>query len=91
MDVPPVTDELVERLEAPMEAFAVARVEALGELPGNPLELRIERFGDVVAPAALAVPELDFVNRIESLRPADAGRLRGVLDFYGGLGLRPWL
>jgi GNAT superfamily N-acetyltransferase len=86
-----VTPDLVQRLEAPLESFGVARIEALAELPGNPLGLRIERFGSVVAPAALADPELDFVNRVGGLRARDAARLDEILAFYGSLGLRPWL
>lgn len=79
------------RLEDAMDVFGVARVEALAELEGNPLDLRIERFGRVVAPAALAAPELDFANRITGFRAADADRLPGILDHYGALGIRPWL
>jgi ribosomal protein S18 acetylase RimI-like enzyme len=52
--------------------------------------MRIERFGQSVAPAATGAPELDFVNRI-SLHPSDAARLDEVLRYYDGLGLRPWL
>ena len=91
VSVPPVTADLVQRLEAPLDEFGVARVEALAELPGNPLELRIERFGDAFAPAALAMPDLDFVNRISRLAPQDADRLDAILRFYGAVGLRPWL
>nr|MDQ3823466.1 GNAT family N-acetyltransferase [Actinomycetota bacterium] len=36
-------------------------------------------------------PDLDFVNRIECLGPAEADRFGAVLAFYGDLGLRPWL
>jgi GNAT superfamily N-acetyltransferase len=86
-----VTAELVERLEAAVESFGVARLEALAELPGNPLGLRIERFGGVVAPAAPEDPELDFVNRIGGLTARDSSRLGEILAYYGGLGLRPWL
>ena len=39
------------------------------------------------APAAVADPELDFVNRISG----PVARLDEVLAFYGDLGLRPWL
>lgn len=91
VELPPVTNEFVERLEAPLEAFGVARVEALAELPGNPLGLRIERFGNVIAPAAVADPELDFVNRMCGLASADVGRLGEILAFYCELGLRPWV
>ena len=91
MGSPCIDAELIDRLEAPIAAFGVARVEALAELPGNPLELRIERFGGAVAPAALGAPDLDFVNRITGLGPADADQLGPILSYYGSLGLRPWL
>jgi GNAT superfamily N-acetyltransferase len=91
VDVLPVTPELVGRLEGAIDAFGIARLEALAAMPENPLELRIERFGDAVAPASVAEPELDFVNRITRLTPRDAGRLDDILGFYRGLGLRPWL
>ena len=87
----PVTPELIERLEAPLDAFGIARAEELAELPGNPLGLQIERFGRVFAPAALAAPELDFVNRITGLGPGDGERVAEILSFYGDLALRPWL
>ena len=89
--VPPVTHELVERLEAAVDEFGVARVEALAELPGNPLGLRVERFGRAVAPAATAAPDLNFVNRISALGQPDADRFDAILGFYAELGLRPWL
>lgn len=91
MALPPLSPDLIERLEASLDGFGIARVETLGELPGNPLELRIARFGEAFAPAALAAPELDFVNRITGLRARDVERIDEILSFYGGLGLRPWL
>ena len=66
-------------------------MEALHDHPETGLDLRLERFGAAVAPASPAVPELDFVNRIERLRPADVGRLEEILVFYGALGVDPWL
>lgn len=86
-----MTPELIERLEASLDSFGLARLEALAEMPGNPLGLRMKRFGNVVAPAALADPELDFVNRITRLAPRDSDRLDEILAFYASLGLRPWL
>lgn len=74
-----------------MAAFSVARLEELAGLPGNPLELRIERFGGAVAPVSRAAPELDFVNRIEALGRADAHRLDEIVSFYRSVGARPWL
>lgn len=80
---------LIRRLEAVVDSFALARLDALAEAGGE-FELRIERFGDSVAPAAPGAPELDFVNRI-SLHASDVGRLDEILGYYDGLGLRPWL
>src|SRR5580765_8114455 len=85
----PVDAALIRRLEAVVDSFAVARLDALAE-SGTEFDLRIERFGDSLAPAAPDAPELDFVNRI-SLAPADVPRLEKILDYYAGLGLRPWL
>lgn len=72
-----------------MSAFSVARLETLAELEGNPLGLRIERFGETVAPASSAAPELDFVNRIEGLTGRE--QLGKALAFYAVLRARPWL
>jgi GNAT superfamily N-acetyltransferase len=80
---------LIRRLEAVVDSFAVARLEALAEAE-NAFDLRIARFGDSVAPAAPDAPELDFVNRI-SLSHLDGERVEQILDHYEALGVRPWL
>jgi GNAT superfamily N-acetyltransferase len=84
-----VDGTLVGRLEAVVDSFALARLEALAE-NGNDFDLRVTRFGESVAPAAPGAPDLDFVNRI-SLSPADSGRIDEIVAYYAGLGLRPWL
>jgi ribosomal protein S18 acetylase RimI-like enzyme len=86
-----VDEELVERLERPIAAFSVARLEELAALPGNPLQLEVRRFGAAVAPVSRARPDLDFVNRIEALGPSDAERLDEIVAFYGAARRRPWL
>jgi hypothetical protein len=84
-----VSVAVVKRLEAPIEAFALARLEALVE-GAKVFDLRISRFGESVAPAAPCAPDLDFVNRIH-LSPHDYGQVEQMLDYYRDLGLRPWL
>ncbi len=91
MTLPPVTFELVRRLEHAALRFSVARPEAIRDRPETGLDLRIKRFGAAIAPASPAQPELDFVNRIEGLGTADVARLGQILDFYGSLGIDPWL
>ena len=91
MTLPPVTFELVRRLQQAALPFSVARLEAIRDRPETGLDLRIERFGAAIAPASPAQPELDFVNRIEGLGTGDAARLDQILAFYGSLGIDPWL
>jgi ribosomal protein S18 acetylase RimI-like enzyme len=91
MTLPPVTFELVRRLEHAALRFSVARLEAIRDRPETGLDLRIERFGAAIAPACPAQPELDFVNRIEGFGTGDVARLDQILDFYGSLGIDPWL
>src|SRR5215207_7589983 len=67
LTLPPVDHALARRLEDAGAAFSVARLEAIRDRPETGLDLRIERFGAAIAPASPAVPELDFVNRIERL------------------------
>jgi ribosomal protein S18 acetylase RimI-like enzyme len=91
MTLPPVTFELVRRLEDAALQFGVARLGAIRDRPETGLDLRIERFGAAIAPASPTQPELDFVNRIEGFGIGDVARLDQILDFYGSLGIDPWL
>jgi GNAT superfamily N-acetyltransferase len=88
--LPLVTEALVRRLELAAEDFTIRRLDAARRMPGNPLGIRIERFGEVTAPARPSTPELDFVNRVTGLWPSDADRVEEIVRFYRELGLRPW-
>jgi GNAT superfamily N-acetyltransferase len=90
MTWPPVTNELVRRLEDAVNAFSIRRLETLAALPGNPAGLELEWFGRALAPASPAQPELDFVNRVEGLEPGDADRVEEIVARYRRLGIRPW-
>lgn len=87
---PPVTKDIVKRLEHAIDAFEVVSLEyrVLGE---NPSGTRVERFGAVTAAATVSRPELDFLNRIYGLPLAATGDVEDVLSFYRSLGLRPWV
>ena len=89
--LPFVTGELVRRLERTIDAFAVTWLEAHTS-GGNPVGIRLERFGDgVTAAATQSRPELDFMNRVHGLAWAEPHVLEEVLAFYRELRLRPWV
>jgi hypothetical protein len=54
MTLPPVSFELVRRLEHAALRFSVARLEAIRDRPETGLDLRIKRFGAAIAPASPA-------------------------------------
>jgi GNAT superfamily N-acetyltransferase len=91
LPLPSLDHELVRRLEEANARYSVALLEALRDLPESDLGLRVERFGAAVAPVSTAEPELDFVNRIECLRAADAGRVGELLSYYASAGVDPWV
>src|SRR5690349_10555447 len=86
----PVTDDLVQRVRAAAEAFAVRTVQRRADQPGNPRGIVIERFGDVIAPACPSRPDLDFLNRVAGLTPSTVDRVPDVVAFYRRHGVRPW-
>ena len=53
----------------------VAWVERLRDLPGNPAGVTVERFGGAVALACETLPDLDFVNSVHGLDPAERGQV----------------
>jgi len=89
-DGPRVTDELIHRLEGEEIAFTQGWLEGAMARPGNPRGLRIDRFGDVMAPLAANAPELDFMNRVAGLTPQNVDVLPRVLSLYRATGIRPW-
>jgi hypothetical protein len=89
-DGPRVTDELIHRLEGEEIAFTTGWLQGAMARPGNPRGLRIERFGDAVAPLAANAPELDFMNRVAGLAPENADVLPRILSLYRAAGIRPW-
>ena len=89
-DGPRVTDDLIHRLEAEEIRFTAGWLEGAMARPGNPRGLRVERFGDVVAPLAANAPDLDFMNRVAGLTPRNLDVLPAVLSLYRDAGVRPW-
>ena len=78
------------RIRRAASDFMVAWVETLRDLPGNPSGVTVERIGGAVALACETLPDLDFVNTVHGLDPADEGQVAGVTAFYRDLGRRGW-
>jgi hypothetical protein len=87
VSVPPVTEELVRRLDVANDAFGIAWLEPRSGDDGTILR----RFGGAVAAATPSEPELDFMNRIHFPWEAGPDDVDRMLEFYRGLGLRPWV
>jgi GNAT superfamily N-acetyltransferase len=84
------TPELACRIRRAASAFMVAWVEGMRDLPGNPAQVTVERFGGTVALACELLPGLDFVNTVHGLAPREADRVEDVTAFYRRLGVRGW-
>jgi GNAT superfamily N-acetyltransferase len=87
VQLPPVTEELVRRLDAANDAFGVAWLEPRAGDDGTILR----RFGGAVAAATPSEPELDFMNRIHFPWEAGPDDVDRMLEYYRGLGIRPWV
>ncbi len=53
-------------------------------------DVTVSRFGSAWAAACPAMPEIDFLNTVHCLGPADAGQVGAVVAHYRALGIRPW-
>lgn len=78
------------RIRQAASDFMVAWVETLRDLPGNPAGVTVERIGGAVALACETLPDLDFVNTVHGLDPADDDQVASVTAFYRGAGRRGW-
>jgi hypothetical protein len=88
MALPPLTPEVVRRLERAFADFTVRRLDAYAALPDEGVE--IARFGAAVAPVCPPRKDLDFLNRVANLWSEDADRVPEIVAFYRGHGVRPW-
>lgn len=88
--LPPITADLMRRFDEAVTHYAARVVERAEGGSGNPRGLRTRWFGHVFAAAATAAPDLDFMNRVHGLTPADLDVLPAILSFYADAGVRPW-
>jgi len=87
---PPITEALARRLDDVGVRFMLEWLRGVAARAGNPRRLELRNFGAVVAPASDACPELDFMNRVGGLTPADAEQVPSILAYYADRAIRPW-
>ena len=88
MTVPLPSYELVHRLEAAGTAFMVQWLQGARELA--PRAVALECFGEAIAAADRAHPDLDFANTVMGLTAADEGAVEEIVSFYREQCIRPW-
>lgn len=88
--VPPPSPELVSRLDRVLEHFSRGWVESVAARPDNPRGMVLREFGPVLAPAATAAPEVDFLNRVLGLGPDERPHLAAIIRHYRRLGVPAW-
>ncbi|MEY2421160.1 MAG: hypothetical protein QOI95_1227 [Acidimicrobiaceae bacterium] len=78
------------RIEACTGAFHTRWLELLRDHPGNPSGVEIRRFGDdVVATSARECPEIQWMQHVTGLTPADANVVPQVGAWYHAKMIRP--
>ena len=80
-----VTEELAHRVERAAVRWSRAW---MGGVPGVRLAAGLP--DHVLAPCHPDRPELDFQNRVNGLTPDDVTLVPDLLEWYAGLGVRPW-
>ena len=85
---PPMTIERARRLAAAHERLHVLGMRAAAELPGNPFEIELRRFGKACATIARKAPLVEWYNRVVGLEQQDARALPAMLSLYRAYGIR---
>jgi hypothetical protein len=78
------------RIEACTQLFHTRWLELLRDQPGNPSGVEIKRFGDdLVATAATNVPEVQWMQHVTGLSPADVALVPKIAAWYHAKLIRP--
>lgn len=90
MSVPLLTEGMRARIEACSQAFHARSLELLRDLPGNPSAVEIKRFtDDVNATAVVKCPDVQWMQHVTGLSPADAPIVPKIAAWYHAKMLRP--
>jgi len=90
VSVPLLTEGMRARIENCSQAFHTRWLELLRDQPGNPSGVEIRRFSDeVVATSATKCPDVQWLQHVSRLSPADAALVPKVAAWYHAKMLRP--
>lgn len=79
--VPVLTKELARRIEVSEIEMLQSRLTAIQNLPGNPMEVDVEQFGNSTAFSVKGIPGPSF-NTVRGLMAEDTCEIDKILDFY---------
>jgi hypothetical protein len=87
---PVLTDGFRHRIESASGGFHVRWLELLRDLPGNPSQVEVRRFGDsVVGTMCVRSPEIDWMQHVVGVSPDNAELVPRIAAWYHGHHLRP--
>ena len=89
--VPVMTREIAARMQDIIDSGHIEGMRCVQRLPGNPYNVRVEQFGDVVATMAVGMPGPGWWNRVKGVNEANVERLDEVLSFLRGNGVRGYI
>jgi hypothetical protein len=87
---PVLTDGFRHRIESVTGAFHTRWLELMRDLPGNPSQIEVRRFGDgVVGTMCRRSPSIDWMQHVMGLAPGNEALVPEIATWYRGLGVRP--
>jgi GNAT superfamily N-acetyltransferase len=88
---PPVlTDGFRHRIERASAAFHTRWLELVRDMPGNPSDVEVRRFGDaVVGTMCRRSPQIDWMQHVSGVTPDNVSLVPKVAAWYHGHHIRP--
>src|SRR3954471_21749680 len=89
--VPIMTRELAAKMQDLIDSGHIDGMTCVQRLPGNPFNVRVERFGDVVATMAVGMVGPGWWNRVKGVSEGNIERLVEALAVFRESGVRSFL
>jgi ribosomal protein S18 acetylase RimI-like enzyme len=79
--------DLIRRVTEATTAYTISRMKILERIPGNPIGIAYQKFGDAAALSALNLPSASF-NGVVGLRAGQANQIGSLAEWYAERGQR---